>query len=189
VTAALILLVGGAGVFIALRHQTAPHQPIVHTFEPMAGNWEGSFEMRGDDVPEPTRERAALNIRTTQQGRSCHIEMRMLGPNGGAVQVWHFTHALTEKGNRIVTMDDPHIARPLGEGVVTESVDDRATGEWRAAFVAIVPNGGGSMDCQWSRRGDELIILRNDRVPAPGGITTRTSELRLQRVGAERAQL
>ena len=199
VAVALILLAGGGGAFVAwrhgviqhlvaLRHGTAQQQPIVRTFEPMAGNWEGTFEMRGDDLPEPTRERAALNIRTTQQGRSCHIEMRMLGPNGGAVQVWHFTHALTEKGDRIITMDDPHIARPLGEGVVTESVDDRATGEWRAAFVATVPSDGGSMDCQWSRRGDELIILRNDKVPAPGGMTTKTSELRLQRA-AERAKL
>lgn len=189
VAAALILLVGGGTAFVAWRHGSSHHRLSVQTFEPMAGNWEGVFEMRGDDLPEPLRQRAALSIRTAQQGRSCQIEMRVLDPNGGAAQVWHFTHVLTARGDRIITMDDPHIARPLGEGKVTESVDDRASGEWRAAFVAAVPNDGGSMDCRWVRRNDELIVLRKDKMPANGGMITRTSELRLNRVAAESAKL
>jgi len=189
VATALILLLGGGAAFVALSYKRPDRQPIVQTFEPMAGEWEGDFEMSGDGLPRPARERAALTIRTAQQGRACQIEMRVLDANGGASRVWHFTHALTDKGDRIVTMDDPQIARLLGEGVVTESVDDRTTGEWRAAFVATVPNDSGSMDCQWARRGDELIIVRNDHVPGPGGMTKKTSELRLRRIGTDRAEL
>ena len=187
VVAVLFLLLGSAGIFIAWKQQNKQGRPsapalLVKSFEPMAGEWEGTFEMRGDDFPEPLRQKAALTIQAAADGRSCKIEMRVLAPNGRDVaNTFHFTHSLNEKGDRIITVDDPGIARPLGEGVVTSAINDLPRGEWRAGFHAQVTGDSGSTDCEWVRRADELTIIRHDRTTTAQGESDVTSELRLRR--------
>jgi RNA polymerase sigma factor (sigma-70 family) len=185
--ALIILLLGGGASLIALKqYHSAKRAPVVSTFEPMVGEWEGTFEMRGDGFAEPLRQDTALSIQATPDGRSCRIEMRVLAPNGGGVaRIFRFTHSLNDAGNRIITLDDPNIARPLGEGIVTAGAHDAAKGEWRAGFHAASP-GGGSTDCEWQRRANELVIVRHDRTVTRQGENEVVSELRLRRTGTVR---
>jgi RNA polymerase sigma factor (sigma-70 family) len=182
--AVLFLLCGGTVGFVAWK-STRASSPVVaiSTFEPMAGEWEGTFEMSGDGFAEPFKQAANLSIKSIQGGRACQIEMRVLRPDGTMANIYRFTHSLNDAGDRIITLDDPNIARPLGEGVVTTSANDSRTGEWRAGFHAAIPNGGGSTDCEWLRRGNELIITRRDKTTTPQGASEIISELRLQRFG------
>ncbi len=186
--ALIILLLGGGAAFIALKQpRDGARPPTMATFEPMAGEWEGTFVMSGDGFAEPLRQDAALSIQTAPDGRSCRIEMRVLAPNGGGItRIFRFTHALNEAGDRIITLDDPGIARPLGEGIVTSGTNKLAKGEWRAGFHAPSPGADGSTDCEWLRRGDELIIVRHDRTKTPQGESGVVSELRLRRAGTAR---
>ena len=181
----LILLLGGSVAVVATRQFNKTRPPLtVSTFEPMAGEWEGFFEMRGDGFAEPQRQDTALSIQAAPDGRSCRIEMRVMTPNGGGIaRIYRFSHALNDAGDRIITLDDPNIARPLGEGVVTAGAHNAAKGEWRAGFHAPSP-GGGSTDCEWTRRGDELVIVRHDRKATQQGETDVVSELRLRRAGS-----
>jgi RNA polymerase sigma factor (sigma-70 family) len=186
--AIILLLLGGAAWMGRQYHwfNRAPVPLTVKTFEPMAGEWEGTFEMRGDGFPEPLRQKTALTIKTVADGRSCQIEMRVLAPNGrDAARTFYFTHTLSAAGDRIVTVDDPEIARPLGEGVVTAAANGLPRGEWRAGFHATLPEGG-STDCEWVRRADELLIVRHDRTATAQGESDVVSELRLRRVGNAR---
>lgn len=188
--AVVILLLGGGTVFVAMKYQHHNARPVtVSTFEPMAGEWEGTFVMSGDGKAEPVKQTVALSIRTERQGRSCEIEMRVLAPGGGVGRVYHFTHSINEAGDRILTVDDPSVAGVSGEGVVTTSFNDRSTGEWHAAFHAVLPDGRGSTDCEWIRKDNELSIVRRDRTEQQGRVSEGLSELRLRKVAANRVAL
>jgi len=184
VAALVLLLGGGAGIMILKNKSHAPRAVTVNTFEPMTGEWEGTFEMSGDGFARPIKQNASLSIRSAQGGRSCQIEMRVLAPDGAVGRIYNFTHSLNDTGDRVITLDDPNIARPLGEGVVMSSSHDARTGEWRAGFHAALPNNGGSTDCEWSRHANELTIVRHDYTVTPQGKSEVISELRLRRAGS-----
>jgi hypothetical protein len=189
VAGAIVLLLAGGAVVVQqqIERSTNARPMTVAGFEPMAGQWEGTYELRGDGLPSPTRQPAALTIRTTEQGRFCEIEMRLTDAAGGLTQSYHFTHTLDSSGHRIVTVDDPQVGRITGEGVVTESINDPARGEWIAAFRARHRNGGGLTECRWVRRGDELIISRRDQSTTPQGTSQLYSDLKLRRRAAAKA--
>jgi RNA polymerase sigma factor (sigma-70 family) len=182
----LLLLAGGTVVTFKQIHHTKHRAPIVATFEPMAGEWEGTFVMSGNGMAEPFKQNAALSIRTIQDGRGCEIEMRVLRPDGKVGRIYHFTHAIAGGGNQIVTQDDPSVARVAGAGMVTASEHNERTGVWRAAFRAELPDGKGSTDCEWIRIGDELTIVRHDR---DGNEGEGTSEMRLRKTSFNRPVL
>ena len=189
VTGAIVLLLAGGAVVVQQQaSRSANARPMsVAGFEPMAGEWEGTYALRGDGLPTPMRQTAALTIRTTEQGRACEIEMRLTDAAGGVTQLYHFTHALKASGRQIVTVDDPQVGRITGEGVVTESINNPSRGEWVTAFRAPHRNGGGVTECRWVRRGDELIITRLDRSTSPQGTGNLYSDLKLRRRAAAQA--
>jgi RNA polymerase sigma factor (sigma-70 family) len=182
----LLLLAGGAAVTFKQIHGAKYRAPTVATFEPMAGEWEGTFVMSGHGMAEPLKQTAELSIRTGQQGRACEIEMRVLTPGGRVGRIYHFTHSIAGGGNQIVTQDDPSVARVAGAGIVTLSEHNKSTGKWRAAFRAELPDGKGSTDCEWVRTGDELTIVRHDRDENAG---EGTSEIRLRKAASQRPML
>jgi len=186
--AIVLFLAGGAVVVQQKASRSTNARPMsVAGFEPMAGEWEGTYELRGDGLPTPLRQTAALTIRTAEQGRACEIEMRLMDAGGGLTQSYRFTHTLNGSGHRIVTVDDPQVERITGEGVVTESLNDPARGEWIAAFRAPHRNGNGLTECRWIRRGDELIIARRDQSTSPQGTSNLYSDLKLRRHAAAKA--
>jgi hypothetical protein len=176
-----LLLTGG----IMVVQQQVSRSPSVVAgsaagFAPMAGEWEGTYELRGDGLPGTTRQTVALTIRTTSEGRACEIEMRVTDAAGRPIQSYHFTHTLDRSGRRIVTVDDPQVSRTTGEGVVTESINDPAKAEWVTAFRTPHGNGSGVTECRWQRRGEELIITRRDQTQGPQGTSVYT-DLKLRR--------
>ena len=104
-------------------------------------------------------------------------------------RVYHFTHSINEAGDRILTVDDPSVARVIGEGVVTTSFNDRSTGEWHAGFHAVLPDGRGSTDCEWISKDNDLSIVRRDRTEHQGRVSEGLSELRLRKAAANRVAL
>ena len=182
IAVAITLVLAGSALMVLQELKRAYAGPlVVASFEPMTGEWEGTFEMRGDGLPNPVPQAVALSIRMTQQGRGCEIEMRVSDPTGRSTAVYHFSHTLNKAGDRIITVDDPRVARVDGEGVVTESMDDRNTGEWRAAFRAKHKNQNGFTECRWIRKGDELIIDREDAMTGGQHTSHLYSDLRLRR--------
>jgi RNA polymerase sigma factor (sigma-70 family) len=178
----LILLLGGAGVLVVLNTpRKSPTTLTVETFAPMAGEWEGDFEMRSEGAEIPVKQRTAMSVRSLNGGRACEIEMRILQPDGSVAATYQFHHSLNEAGNRISTMDGPNPARQLVDGTVTVSADNPRTGEWRAGFHAVGPNGSDTTECEWQRRGDELIIKRQDRTETANGPMERRYEMHLRR--------
>jgi RNA polymerase sigma factor (sigma-70 family) len=182
---ALLLLLSA---YVVGQQKGLPPQPAVArvaNFEPMAGEWEGTFASHtagGEMASQPV----TLSIRTTEQGRRCEIEMRLKGTVGGDNVIFLFTHTLNEAGDHIVTVDDPHIGVEPMDGMVTESIDDRRAGEWRAGFRADRPERGGFTECRWVCRKDELSITRQDVTGSPQRPETLTSNLQLRRrLGAQ----
>jgi RNA polymerase sigma factor (sigma-70 family) len=173
-----LLLAGGA---LVVWQRTSTRSLIVASFAPMRGDWEGTFETRGDGIGVPIRQPVALTVRTSQDDRVCEIEMRV--PNGAnrPPLVYQFSHSLNASGDRIVTVDDPQVGRLNGDGKVTESVDNQNTGEWRAAFHLQQNDQGAATHCRWVRQGDELIIARHDETFGPQGTTHLYSDLKLRR--------
>src|SRR5262245_16471640 len=106
VTTALLLT---TGVVTTLLFLPRDGRLVVKTFEPMAGEWEGTYETRTDGPARPRPQPVALSIRTSDQGRVCDIEMQLLDRNYRPVTSFRFTHALSETGDRIITTDDPNI--------------------------------------------------------------------------------
>jgi DNA-binding CsgD family transcriptional regulator len=182
--AAALLILGGAVVSTYQWRPAPVRSLVVNTFEPMTGEWEGTYESRGDGIPAAVRQKVALSVRTTSQGRSCEIEMRVLDDADRTNEVFHFTHTLNDSGDRIITADDPRIRRIGGDGLVTEAVHDQTTGEWRAAFHASRPGSSDFTECRWVRRGDELIISRQDVFVTALGSNRLFSDLMLRRRGA-----
>lgn len=135
--------------------------------------------MSGYGRPEPVRQNTSLSIRTGPGGRECSIEMRLLLPAGRIGQTYHFSHSLADGGRQIMTRDDPSVARLAGPGTVTASDHDSRTGRWSAAFRAELPGGRGATECEWTRDGDTLVIVRHDFDQAGG---EGVSEIRLRKV-------
>jgi RNA polymerase sigma factor (sigma-70 family) len=179
IACAIALLLAGGG--FVLWQRASAGSPIVASFAPMRGDWEGTFETRGDGIPSPIRQPVALTIRTSENDRLCEIEMRVPMGANGAAQVYQFSHSLNESGNRIVTVDDPKVGRVNGEGKVTESIDNRQTGEWRAAFQTRPAGLGLATHCRWVCKGDELIITRHDETIGAQGTSHLYSDLKLRR--------
>jgi RNA polymerase sigma factor (sigma-70 family) len=182
---ALLLLGGGATLFLASTKPAKPSPPatsslVVITFQPLAGEWEGTYEMQGDGQPGPRRQRVALSIRTSDQGRVCEIDMSLLDRNDRPTATFQFTHALNAAGDRIVTTDDPSTGQDGLDGPVTEAVHNAATGEWRAAFRATRPDSANFTECRWTRHGDELFINRQDVTVTPQGSSSLFSDLTLR---------
>ena len=112
--AALFLLCGGAvGVYEVMRPK-----PVMATFVPMAGEWEGKLEMKGDDFGNVPVRAAQLRVVTSPDGRTCDIEMRVL-PNEVAEEKYSFRHVVDETGRIITTTDDALIGLLNGPGEVT----------------------------------------------------------------------
>lgn len=182
--AVALLFIWGSTAIFRLSHKPAQGVPVLTTFAPMAGEWEGTYESRGDGLPAARRQKVALTIRTTAQGRVCDIDMSLLGRDDQPQAVLHFSHALNAAGDRIVTTDDPSIRNARHDGLVTEAAHDPGNGEWRAGFRATRPGSADTTECRWTRRGDDLIISRQD-VTATAQATNRLfSELTLRRRGA-----
>jgi RNA polymerase sigma factor (sigma-70 family) len=183
IAAALAVLL--SGVALVVQQPGSPRTNLgpvfVSSFEPMAGEWVGTFESRGGGQPNPVPQAATLSIRATRGGRSCEIEMRVGATAGRPASLYHFVHALNESGDRIVTVDDSQIGRMAGEGTITESSGDGKPGEWRATFRTQHNDRGGFTDCRWVRKGDELTITRHDQRTSPQGPTHFYSDLRLRR--------
>jgi hypothetical protein len=186
--AIVLLLTAG---FVTIKQQgplrAAAGRMFVANLDPMAGEWEGTFESRGNGLINPVRQPVTLSVSTTKGGRSCEIEMRLPDNSGRPFASYHFTHTVNDSGNRILTIDDPQIARMAGDGVITESLDDRDAGVWRAAFRTPHADGAGFSECQWVRKGDELNIARHDRIANPQGWSDLFSDLSLRRRGEAKA--
>jgi RNA polymerase sigma factor (sigma-70 family) len=190
VAAAIALLLVGGGVTLFLHDpkpgETAkPTVPaasslVVTTFEPMAGEWEGSYEMRSDDEASPRPQRVALNIRTSNQGRTCEIDLNVLDRNDRPTATFHFTHALNATGDRIITTEDVHANLVSLDGQVTEASHNATANEWSAAFHATRPNSADFTECRWARLGDDLTINRQDLTSGPQGENRLFSHLTLR---------
>ncbi len=179
---AVAFILGSAGVEIwhLVASSAASHELILASLQPMAGDWDGTFEARTGGIPATIAQPVSLQIRTTPGERSCAIEMRVT-VDGGQIVVYRFTHSLNAAGTRIWTVDDPQIARLGGEGVITESVGSGNNGEWRVGFQTLHLNGQGFANCRWVRKSDQLIIQRHDRVNGPVGPSDLFSDLSLRR--------
>ncbi|HXJ59909.1 MAG TPA: sigma-70 family RNA polymerase sigma factor [Verrucomicrobiae bacterium] len=181
-TLALVLLGGGVTLFFVGSKPVKPALAAlaVTTFEPMAGEWAGTYETHSLDQPRPRRQIVALTIGTSNQGRVCDIDMRVLDQNDRVTASFHFTHALNDKGDRIVTTDDPNLSGTIIDGAVTEAVQNLAAAEWRAAFHATKPGTAGFTQCRWVRLKDDLTISREDATDGLRGSTRLFSVLQLR---------
>jgi RNA polymerase sigma factor (sigma-70 family) len=171
--AALFLLCGGMyGVY-----EVARPKPVMASFVPMAGEWEGKFEFKADDLPGMPVRAARLNVKTSPDGRTCDIEMRVL-PNEVDEERYRFRHVVDEGGRSITTTDDPLVGLLNGAGEVTVA-STNATGFWKAGFKA--QHRTGRSDCEWTVNGSELKIVRTDRLAINGRKVSRRSIIDLRR--------
>jgi RNA polymerase sigma factor (sigma-70 family) len=194
--AALLLVLTGSAV--VLRPRPSPPPPagvaavagpgLLQSFDPLAGDWEGTFGMRGDGIPEEEPRGVRLRIATTERGHLCEIEMKVLDPSGRAAATYQFSHRLNPAGDRIRTDDDPQIGWMSDEGPITESVQDAKTGEWRVSFRTPRADGTGHSECRWVRKADELNITREDHMVRPQGTRLLASDLKLFRRAPAKAQ-
>jgi hypothetical protein len=158
--AALFLLCGGVvGVYEVMRPK-----PVMATFVPMAGEWEGSLELKGDDLGNVPTRSTRLKIVTSADGRTCDIEMRVL-PNEVAEEKYTFRHVLDETGRVVTTTDDALIGLLNGPGEVTVA-QTNANGFWKAGFKA--DHRSGTSKCEWTVNGSEMKIERRDVVSQGG---------------------
>jgi len=179
VAGAIVLLLGGGAAVV--QHQLSEiGSASMASFEPMHGEWQGIYESAADGKPNPSHP-VTLNIDTMRQGRSCDVVMRVANRPGRPDDVYHFTHALNETGDRIITVDDPQIPSALGEGVITESRQDLNAGEWKTSFRSPHPNSDGFTEWHWDRKGDDLVVARHDRIITADGPRDLYSKLRLHR--------
>jgi hypothetical protein len=183
-----VLLLGGGGVVIC-KSQARARQPVaavsMRTFEPMAGEWEGTVSLKRDDHVLAESQPCSMRVTTRQGGRVCEIELRMrLAPNGETV-TQHYAHTLNERGDSLFTVSDPATGRGDGDCELTESSHDPATGDWRAAMRFPLPGERGVMKGSWERHGGTLVVRSHDEFFGPGGSSHMYAELQLRRrVGA-----
>jgi hypothetical protein len=114
--------------------------------------------LSGDDVPQQPAQATAMQVRTSDEGRTCEIELRV-GVGETNEQHFRFRHSIEADGRTIVTSDDPQIGLLNGPGNVTIARTN-ADGLWRAAFKA--KSRAGRSECEWTVNGSELKIERHD---------------------------
>lgn len=173
---ALFLLCGAA---YTVTEITKP-KPVVRTFQPMAGDWVGKIQLSGDDVPKQMAQATVMEVRTSDDGRSCEIEMR-IGDGETNQQRFRFRHAIDATGRTITTTDDPTVGLLNGPGEVTIARTNM-DGLWRAGFKA--NHRAGKSECEWTVNGSELKIVRHDLMamgPAGLGKVNRYSVVDLHR--------
>jgi hypothetical protein len=157
--------------------------PTVKTLQPLAGEWEGSYETRSDFQSQPHRQIVTLIVRSLNQGRACEIDLR--GSDGDAQGVFRFQHALNTNGTRIQTTDDPALGGTVLDGLVTESAHDVTTGDWRVGFRANRRGNTNFTECLWIRQGDNLTIKREDVNHGLDGPVRLVSEMKLRPRGSK----
>ncbi len=180
---ALALLGGGVSTLSLWprgKLALAEDRLVVNTFEPMAGEWEGTFETKADDQPNPRRQPATVSIQTSNQGRSCSIELQVLDRNDRPQATFRISHELNERGDRILTTDNPEVSTNRLDGPVTETLHVTQPLEWRAGFRASLPNSPDVVECRWSRQDNELFISRVGWTVAGNRTNRVTSELALR---------
>ena len=189
-TIVVVLLLSGGGV--ALWKTRTPRAPVaanvpvaMRTFEPMAGEWEGTVSLKRDGRLVTDNQPCSMSVTTLQGGRVCDIELRMrLNPEAEPV-IQHYSHRLNERGDRLFTTSDPMSGRGDGDCEVTESVHHPATGDWRAAMRFPLPGERGVMEGSWERHGDNLVVRSHDEFFGPRGSSHAYAEIQLRRrVGA-----
>jgi hypothetical protein len=87
-------------------------------------------------------------------------------------------HQLSEAGDRILTTDDPQVARANGDGMITDHFENRETGERRLAFRTASQGNRTVSVCAWTLKTNELTIIRND---SNAGENPIISELNVRR--------
>jgi RNA polymerase sigma factor (sigma-70 family) len=185
----IVVTVTGSAIF--LQRQLTPKATStlsVASLDPMAGEWEGTFERRGGGAPDSTQP-VSLSIRTSRAGHLCEIEMRVSNAAGQPVTTYHFTHTLNRSGNGINTVDDPQVARMFGDGVIIESATDSKANEWCMAFRTPGASRDSYSECRVVRKGDELNTTRSDWIGSPRGRIQLVTELKLRRRAGGQAQL
>jgi RNA polymerase sigma factor (sigma-70 family) len=190
ITAAIaILLLSGSSVAI-WKWQSHPRtiaaaHPTMRTFEPMAGEWEGTVTLKRDDRVITDGQPCSMTVTTQQGGRACDIELRMRFAPEMEPVIQHYAHTLNERGDRLFTISDPASARGDGDCEVTESFHSPATGDWRAAMHFPLLGGRGVMDGSWERHGDTLVVRSHDEFFSPAGSSHMYAAIQLRRrVGA-----
>ncbi len=154
---------------------------VVTTFEPMAGEWEGTYETRVEGQADPRRQPATVSIQTSEGGRSCSIELQLLDRNDRPQATFRVQHSLNQRGDRILTLDNPEVSTNRLEGPVTEALHVTQPLEWRAAFRANLPDSPDQVECRWSRQDDELFITRLGWTVAGNRTNQVSAELALRR--------
>ena len=105
-----LLLVGGAAFWSIQHFRPATTGPTIATFEPMAGEWEGEFVMRGEPATPAEPMLAKLLVTTDGQGRRCQIEMRVRRAPQAREQVFRFTHEIRADGHQLFSTHDARIS-------------------------------------------------------------------------------
>jgi len=185
VAVVVLLLLGGSGLTVWKWQSRNPASgPVaLRSFEPMAGEWEGTFTLSRDGSVLLDNQPCSMSVSTLQAGRVCEIELRTSRGPGAEPMIQHYSHTINEQGNRLFTVSDPASGRGDGDGHVTESVYEPAAEHWRAAMRFPLPGGRGVMDGSWERRGDVLIVKSHDEFFAARGSSHVLAELQLRRQG------
>ena len=183
----LMLLLSGGGIAVwKWQSQSRATDPlIVQTFEPMAGEWEGTFSLTRDGRVSTDKQPCSMFVTTQQGGHACEIELRVRMAPDARPMTQHYAHTLNERGNGLFTISDPASGRGDGECQITDSFYNPASGEWRAAMRFPLPGKRGIMEGSWERRGDTLVVRSHDEFFGPRGSSHVYAELQLRRrVGA-----
>lgn len=191
-TAVILMLLVSGGAVAIWKWKSSSHSTTtivtMQTFEPMAGDWEGTISLRRDSANPIEPQPCSMTVTTSEGGRACDIELRMrMAPDADPV-VQHYAHKLNMRGDGLFTISDPASGRGDGECQVTESFYNPASGEWRAAMRFPFPGNRGVMEGSWQRRGETLIVQSHDQFFGPGGPSNAYAELQLRRrLGASAA--
>ena len=191
VAGALLLSAGGLTVLLLLAwHLYAPRTPQTTqtaaptstsiSFSPMAGEWEGTWLLRGDGMRGTRRQRVVLTVEALGDGRVCQVGMQWLDRNDQPTNHWRFEHALNATGDRIRTTQDGGPGPSVLDGEVIDAFHDQATGEWRLGFRATLAGVERSIEWRWERVRDELLIHQEDVVDALDGQQTQFAEISLR---------
>jgi RNA polymerase sigma factor (sigma-70 family) len=183
VAVVLLLLLGGGGVAVWKwqPRSTAGAPLVLRTFEPMNGEWEGTFTLTRDGRVLVDSRSCSMSVTTQQGGRVCEIELRTSMAPGAEPMTQHYAHTVNEQGNRLFTVSDPASGRGDGECEITESFHDPVAKQWRAAMRFPLPGGRGEMNGSWECRGDTLVVRSHDEFFAARGSSHVLAELQLHR--------
>ncbi len=183
VAVVLMLLLGGGGFALWKRQSRNPASAplVLRSFEPMTGEWEGTFTLTRDGNVIIDSQPCSMSVTTQQGGRVCEIELRTSRAPGTEPMIQHYAHTINEQGNRLFTVSDPASGRGDGECEITQSFHDPAAKQWRAAMRFPLPGGRGVMNGSWECRGDTLVVRSHDEFFAARGTSHVLAELQLRR--------